>query len=127
MAFWMDPLLLIGAGLIVARIGKKWMYNSTSFIPTVSAVVLFLFYFVSVGMFCNLSIVEPAWKALGCGSGTEYMVNGFIFDFVSPGAPWTSLSSWAMFFCIIMFVLYPFWLWSGIALGRRAFGIYPWE
>lgn len=125
MAFWMDPFLLILSGLFIAYIAKRWYYNSTSFVPGLSGLVLAIFYFISGGMFCNLDVLSPSWRLLGCQSGTGYMINGIIFDLVEPGASWAGLPNWGMFACITMFVLYPLWLWLGIKLGRKKFGKAP--
>ncbi len=125
MAFWMDPLLLIASGVIIAYIAKKWMYNSDTFVPCISALLLAVFFFISVGLFCNIGMLESTWELMGAESGTEYMVNGIIFNIVAPGAYWGDISGWGMFACIIMFVLYPFWLWAGIVLGRKMFGSAP--
>lgn len=127
MAFWMDPILLIVIGIAVAYISKKWLYNIRFFVPLISVLALFVFLLVSVGLFFNLSMWESTWIMLGSESGTEYMVNGIILNLVQPGVSWTDLSAWAMFTATILFILYPFIYWGGLAIGWKVFGEYPWE
>lgn len=122
MAFWMDPILLIIAGLAVSWVSRKWFKQVKQFTLIASAMVLFVFFFVSIGLFVNLEILQGAWESLGAASGTEYMINGIILPIASTGTSWTNLSPWAMFSSIFLFVLYPFWLWLGIIAEKKLFG-----
>ncbi len=121
MAFWMDPALLIVAGLVVSWVSRKWFNKSKKFTLAASGFVLFVFFFVSIGLFVNLSVLQGAWQSLGAESGTEYMINGIILPLVSSGTSWTTLSSSVMFLSIFLFVLYPFWYWLGMISEEKFF------
>lgn len=121
MAFWMDPFLLFLCGLAAALLRKKLFFNSTRFVPLVSALVLLLFWTVSIGMFCNLGFLRWAWEGCGARSGTEWMVNGGLLSLVEPGSSYSALSGEGMFLSIFMFALYPLYLWLGVRAGERLF------
>lgn len=121
MAFWMDPLLLFLSGMAIVLVKKKLFFNSTRFIPIVSAAVMVLFWVVSISMFCNLEIARSAWEVCGAESGTEWMLNGGILNVVEAGATFSTLSPELMFVCIFMFVVYPIYLWLGLLVGNKIF------
>ncbi len=132
--FWIDPLLLIGAGIIIAVIGKHWFYEGEReqlWTIGASLLVVFIFLFVSIGFFVNLPIVcnynEPIFElAEGEGAtGTAFMINGGLFDAFPKDIEVMDLPPSWQWFCIFQFVLYPGFLWTGVVLGRIIFGRKP--
>ncbi|MEM2282543.1 MAG: hypothetical protein QXH26_03220, partial [Candidatus Hadarchaeales archaeon] len=53
--------------------------------------------------------------------------NGGIWEIVPKTATPADLTPGWMFLCILMFCLYPVYLWFGLVLGRILFGRKPWH
>jgi hypothetical protein len=53
------------------------------------------------------------------------MLNGGIWDIVPKNATLNDITPGWMFLCILMFCLYPVYLWFGLVLGRMLFGRKP--
>ncbi len=132
--FWIDPLLLIFAGIIVAVLGKHFFYEGEMeqlWIVGASIFVVVIFLFVSIGMFSNFPLVEqyaqPVFDMVeGEGAtGTSFMINGGLFDVVGKTATPGDLSPGWMFSCVFMFATYPGFMWVGVILGRIIFGRKP--
>lgn len=131
--FWIDPFLLIAAGVFIAILAKRVFYEEkeAAWVYGSSAVILFVFLFVSIGMFCDLRIMgrfaQPFYDMLeGQGAtGTAFMVNGGLLHILPKNATLADVPHGLMFTCIFMFVLYPAYLWLGVVLGRLLFGRKP--
>ncbi len=132
--FWVDPLLLIGAGIIISVLGKHFFYEGEMeqlWVIGAPIFVIMVFLFVSIGMFTNFPIVEqyaqPVFDMVeGEGAtGTSFMINGGLFDVVGKNVTPADLSSSWLFYCIFMFTIYPAFMWLGVVLGRVTFGRKP--
>jgi len=122
MAFWMDPLMLLGIGAAVAWIVKIAFDGSQFAVYVSEALVMAATYALSVGLFLNVSILSPVWRTLGAETGTEFMINGLVLSLVPAGTVWTDLGTLGMFAAILSFALYPVWLRLGVILGRILVG-----
>lgn len=122
MAFWMDPFLLIGFGIIIAVLTKRFAPQNPHAVYVLSVFTMLITYFVAIGLFVNLEIFEPLWEVLGAETGTEYMINGIILPIAEPGRIWQDLTSVQLFVSILIFTIYPVFLGVGVALGRILFG-----
>jgi hypothetical protein len=140
--FWIDPFLLFGAGLIIALLAKHFFHSGmkeTAWVLGASLLVIFVFWFVAIAMFCNFDrelgfagfklndLTQPFYDLVeGPGSsGTAFMLNGGIWDIVPKNATLNDITPGWMFLCILMFCLYPVYLWFGLVLGRMLFGRKP--
>ncbi len=133
--FWIDPLLLLGSGLLIALIAKRKFYKETQslWVPAFSGAVLAGFLFVSIGMFADLpllrGLLQPVYDLVeGPGaSGTAVMLNGGLWRIIPRTAGTAAVPPGWMLASVFMFVLYPAYLWVGVVLGRLLFGRKPWH
>ncbi|MBI4361926.1 MAG: hypothetical protein HY558_01995 [Euryarchaeota archaeon] len=133
--FWIDPFLLLGAGLLIALLAKHRFHGPRDgpWVLGASAATLALFLFISIGMFADLPLLRQFAQHLydliaGPGAtGTAVMLNGGIWNIIPPTATYTTLPPGWMMASILMFTLYPAYLWAGIVLGRLLFGRKPWH
>jgi hypothetical protein len=122
MAFWMDPLLLVAAGILVAWTSKRVFDGSDLAVYGGECVVVAVTYAVAIGLFLNLSPLEPVWRALGAETGTAFMINGWVLDLVAVDTTWSELGPGAMGLAILLFALYPVFLRAGVVAGRLLLG-----
>lgn len=122
MAFWIDPILLVGTGIALAWVVKVAFDGNAFALYVGQAVALAATYTVAIGLFLNVPVLAPLWRALGAETGTAFMMNGWLFAFVPPETVWTDLGTASMFVAIVLFAVYPAWLRLGIVVGRLAFG-----
>lgn len=140
--FWIDPIMLFVCGIVIALIAKYLFYEGpreAAWIYGASFVVIFVFWFVAIAMFCNFdreigfagitlnTFTQKFYDMIeGPGaSGTAFMLNGGIWDILPKDATLADVPPGWMFLCIWMFALYPVYLWFGIMLGRLLFGRKP--
>jgi membrane-associated HD superfamily phosphohydrolase len=125
MAFWMDPLLLLGLGALIAWVAKVRFDGSAYAIYALELLAMAATYAISIGLFLNLRAVRPLAALLGVESGTAFMINGYVLGLVDPATTWTQLDTSAMFVAILLFAAYPLWLRLGLVLGRLLVGRNP--
>lgn len=125
MAFWIDPLALLGLGAIIAWVSKHHFGGSDLAIYGFELLVMVVTYAVAIGLFLNVSVFRPLWTALGAETGTAFMINGGVLRLVDAGTVWTDLGPGAMALSILLFALYPFFLRLGVMLGRVLVGRHP--
>lgn len=122
MAFWMDPFLLVGIGALIAWLGKITYEGNPFVVHGAQLLTIAISYLFAIGFFLNLSVLAPVWRLLGAETGTEFMINGFVFGLVPAGTTWTEIGTAGMFVAILLFALYPVWLKLGIVIGRILVG-----
>ena len=129
MSFLLDPGLLIISGIVIAWTAKrKIFYAKDSFyVQGISLAVLFIFYAISISLYCNLEWVQfilPLVRAMGLHAKDthDFMINSGVFNFP---CSWPETDPIVLAISIGIFVTYPFFLWLGVVLGRILFGRKP--
>lgn len=125
MAFWIDPFLMIGFGIIIAWLTKRFAPGNPHAVYVLGTLTMIGTYFVAIGLFVNVSLFEPIWEFLLADTGTEFMINGVILPIAESGLVWQELSGTQMFISIFIFCTYPVFLVLGVVLGRNLFGRNP--
>ena len=125
MAFWIDPLALLGIGAVIAWFSKQSFEGSEFAIYGAEILVLTGTYVISIGLFLNVELFRPLWTMMGAQTGTAFMINGGLFGFVDAATTWTQLEPGTMVLAIVLFVLYPVCLRLGVILGRILVGRNP--
>ena len=125
MAFWMDPFIMLGVGLLIAVLAKRWFHAHPHFVYAAGALTMVITYVIAGGLFVNWSLLEPIWTFLGADSGTEFMIDGIILPIADPGMSYTDLGPLGMGLAIVIFAVYPVFLALGVVLGRLLFGRHP--
>lgn len=125
MAFWIDPLALLGIGAVIAWGSKRWFDGSNLAVYGAEILVLAGTFAISIGLFLNIGLFRPLWTTMGAQTGTAFMINGGLFGFVDGATTWTQLQPATMFLAILLFVLYPVCLRLGVILGRILVGRNP--
>ncbi len=125
MSFFLDPILLFGIGILLV-----WLYNrrlakrNKDWLQFLGALVLILFYLVSVPLYLNLipNPFAPAMEALlgpgACGDSNYFMWNSCLPLGLKP-----SPAAWPL--ALVNFLSYPLWLYVGVGLGKSLFGQTP--
>ena len=125
MAFWIDPFLLCGIGVVLATLTKHIAPNNPHFSYVLGAVTMLITYIIAIGLFVNFGFLEPIWEILGAETGTEFMLNGMVFSIADTGVVWTELGDTTMFLSILAFTTYPLYLAVGVGAGYVLFGRTP--
>ena len=122
MSFMMDPLLLLGMGIAGAVLSAKRLHKNFWFIYIFSALVLALFYGISVSLYVNMDFVRPMWEMMGAKSGLDWMLNSGVLHL---NYSWPITDPKILGASILLFCTYPFWLYLGVFLGYMLFGRNP--
>jgi hypothetical protein len=125
MAFWMDPFIMFGVGLLIAALTKRVAPDNPHVSYVLGAVTMLITYVIAIGLFVNFAFLEPIWETLGAESGTEFMLNGVVFSIAESGVVWTELGATTMFLSILAFTTYPLYLAVGVGAGYVLFGRTP--
>lgn len=133
-SFLLDPLLLIGFGILWVGISVRLIYPKSSYrgwIGLFSLLTLIFFWSVSISLFYNLSWVN--WMIWFCQhippfrppkNGLDWMINSGVLTLINPDKVKSvnDLSTGAKFLSWVLFLLYPLWLYLGVTLGHILFG-----
>lgn len=112
MSFFLDPPALFFLGMVLYFAGVKWNLTEEKSIAT-GIIIVFLFIFVSVLLYLDaISCFIPFL----CGdlSGSEFMLHSNITGIYKKDVPPVIV--------VLLFALYPFWLYSGHAVIRKFSG-----
>jgi len=147
MTFLLDLFMLIAVGIFIAIICKTF-YKEDSFLPyTLCILTLLVFYAVSLSLFCELNGREHGllgtlndifWGIMRDrifvdyyndhpnATSTEFMYTTGL-ECLKPYVPFNNLAGLVrhplyLLFGMVMFVLYPGWLYLGVQLGWLMFG-----
>jgi len=147
MSFLIDPFLMFGFGILIALIGKKY-YKEDSFLkPGLGILVLLVTFTLSISLFCELNSAQHglmgiinegffnAIRFLWAGyyqvfpnaSSCEFMFSSGIVALRPPFDNFAGLANNTVFVFagIVMFLLYPVWLYLGSKVGVAMFGRKP--
>lgn len=116
-SFLIDPFLLVALGALIVYVSVKPLaerFKARTFVVVLYAATLAIFYVCSISLYLDLAWIAWMWKLCGAESGLDFMLNSGVlhFDYTAP----TVLTH---VIAVVLFALYPLWLYLGICLGRR--------
>lgn len=119
MSFLIDPFLLVVCGALIVWLRNRWLYRVTSHATKVLGVLtIMLFWVVAGSLYLNLGWFDGLWLWTGRAvSGRDFMINSGIFWF-----EYTFTAGLIDAIALILFALYPLWLYCGVFLGYLLFG-----
>ncbi len=119
MSFLVDPLLLVVCGALIIWLHNRLLHRVTHRAKTFLATfTLIIFWFIAGSMYLNLGWFDWAWQWIGqAASGRDFMINSGLFNF-----EYANTAGLIDTVALILFILYPVWLYCGIFLGYFLFG-----
>ena len=119
MSFLVDPLLLVVCGALIVWLHNRLLHRVTQHAKIfLAAFTLIMFWVVAGSMYLNLSWFDWVWQWMGqAASGRDFMINSGVFNF-----EYASTAGLIDTVALILFLLYPVWLYCGIFLGYFLFG-----
>lgn len=147
MSFLLDVFLLIGIGVAISWLVKRKRFNHLRKTLTLllSVVTIVIFYSVAISLYVNNIYFPPYWMMMKfvwslplpvfSFMGRDFMINSGVLWITTPNPLDLPASVFGVFItdpvsltvAIVLFALYPFWLYLGILLGRFLFGSRPEE
>jgi len=119
MSFLLDPFLLVAFGAFIVWLRNRLLYRVTRrATPLLCALTLVIFWFIGGSLYLNLGWFDWMWIWTGRATcGRDFMINScfFRFEYVNTAGLIDALA-------LLLFALYPFWLYCGIFLGYLLFG-----
>ena len=119
MSFLIDPLLLVVCGAFIVWLHNRLLHRVARRARIFLAVfTLITFWVVAGSMYLNLSWFDWVWQWIGqAASGRDFMINSGLFNF-----EYVNTAGFIDTVALILFLLYPVWLYCGIFLGYFLFG-----
>jgi hypothetical protein len=119
MSFLIDPVLLVVCGAVIVWMRNRWLYRiSRHATKVLGAVTLILFWVVAGSLYLNLGWFDWIWLWTGRAvTGRDFMINSCVFQF-----EYTYTAGLIDAVALVMFALYPLWLYCGVFLGYLLFG-----
>lgn len=119
MSFLIDPFLLIGCGALIVWLRNRWLYKLTRHATKVLGVVtIVLFWVIAGSLYLNLGWFDWIWMWTGRAvNGRDFMINSGVFQF-----EYVSTVGLIDGIALLLFAVYPFWLYCGVFLGYLLFG-----
>jgi hypothetical protein len=116
-SFLIDPFLLFADGLVLALLWERvWRGRYSRALPLgVAALILVVFYSVSISLFFDLAWVDGFARACGAATGRDWMLNSGVFHFDYAAPPSTGVK----LFAAACFASYIGWLALGAQVGSR--------
>ena len=118
MSFLLDPLLLLVCGALIVLLRNRILWRVTRRATKVlGALALILFWVVAGSLYLDLHWFDWIWTwFFRASNGTDFMINSGIFHF-----------DYTRTYCIdtvaiVLFALYPLWLYCGVFIGKLLFG-----
>lgn len=124
MSLLLSPLLLFLLGMGVARVAKMrrvWRRHGR-FPRRALAFVLGIYSVVSLALLIDHRSMASWVRWLPGETGTAWMINSGVLHL---DAAWPLADPWVLVFCIVAFMLFPFWLYLGWTAGCWLFGTNP--
>ena len=119
MSFLFDPFLLLVCGAFIVWVRNRWLYRVTPHATKILGVfTVAVFWVIAGSLYLNLGWFDWIWVWTGRAvSGRDFMINSglFAFEFVLTTGVIDVLA-------LVLFALYPVWLYCGIFLGYFLFG-----
>jgi hypothetical protein len=119
MSFLIDPFLLIGCGALIVWLRNRWLYKLTRHATKVLGVItIVLFWVIAGSLYLNLGWFDWIWLWTGRAvNGRDFMINSGVFQF-----EYISTVGLIDGIAILLFAVYPFWLYCGVFFGYLLFG-----
>ncbi len=119
MSFLLDPFLLLVCGAVIVWFRNRWLYRVTPHATKVlGALTVVGFWVVAGSLYMNLGWFDWMWLWTGrAATGRDFMINSCIFWF-----EYTNTAGLIDAMALVMFALYPVWLYCGVFLGYLLFG-----
>ncbi|MBS7288305.1 MAG: hypothetical protein KIH01_06060 [Candidatus Freyarchaeota archaeon] len=147
MSFILDVFLLLGIGMAISWLVKRKRINHLRKTLTLlfSVVTIAVFYTVAIPLYVNNIYFPPYWMMMKfvwslplpvfSFMGRDFMINSGVLQITTPNIMDLPASLLGVFItdptslglAIVLFALYPFWLYLGILAGRFLFGSRPEE
>lgn len=119
MSFLLDPFLLLFCGAVIVLLRNRLLYRVTMHANKVlGAITILLFWVVAGSLYLNLGWFDWMWQWTGRAvNGRDFMINSgvFFFEYVYTVGVIDMVA-------LVLFALYPLWLYCGIFLGYLLFG-----
>ncbi len=124
MSLLLSPFVLFALGLVVARIAKaRRVWRRHSRFPRRAVFwVLALYTVLSLGLFMDHEALQVLVRWLPGETGTDWMVNSGLLGL---DASWPLADPWVVAFSVVLFMLFPLWLYLGLTAGYWLFGTNP--
>jgi len=146
-SFILDVFMLMGIGVLMAWVTKQKpvFHIRKTLTLTLSVVTIAIFYGIAIPLYVNNIYFPPYWMMMNFVwslplpvfslMGHDFMINSGIIQIVTPNPLELPASVFSVFItdpvslsvAMVLFALYPFWLWLGIIIGRFLFGSRPEE
>lgn len=108
-SFLIDPFLLAALGVLIVYVAS----SRPGVILALCAVTLGIFYACSISLYLDLAWIEWMWRLCGAASGRDWMLNSGVL-----GLDYTKVTVTTHVVAVVLFVLYPLWLYLGTRLGQ---------
>jgi len=119
MSFLIDPFLLILCGAVIVWLRNRWLYRVTPHATKILGIItVVLFWVVAGSLYLNLGWFDWMWLWTGRAvTGRDFMINSCVFGF-----EYTYTAGLIDTGAVVLFALYPVWLYCGVFLGYLLFG-----
>jgi hypothetical protein len=119
MSFLIDPFLLVVCGAVIVWLRNRGLYRVTPHVTKIlGGLVLAMFWVIAGSLYLNLGWFDWMWLWTGRAvTGRDFMINSCVFRF-----EYTFTSGVIDVVALVLFGLYPVWLYCGVFIGYLLFG-----
>ena len=119
MSFLIDPFMLVVCGAVIVWLRNRWLYRVTPHATKIlGGLTVVLFWVVAGSLYLNLGWFDWMWQWTGRAvTGRDFMINSCVFGF-----EYTYTAGLVDAVALVLFALYPLWLYCGVFLGYFLFG-----
>ena len=119
MSFLIDPFLLVVCGAVIVWLRNRWLYRVTPHAKKIlGGLTVGLFWVMAGSLYLNLGWFDWMWQWTGRAvTGRDFMINSCVFGF-----EYTYTAGLVDAVALVLFALYPLWLYCGVFLGYFLFG-----
>ena len=119
MSFLIDPFLLVVCGAVIVWLRNRWLYRVTPHVTKIlGGLTVVLFWVIAGSLYLNLGWFDWMWLWTGRAvTGRDFMINSCVFGF-----EYTYTAGLIDAVAVVLFALYPVWLYCGVFLGYFLFG-----
>jgi len=119
MSFLIDPVLLVVCGALIVWLRNRLLYRVTRHATKVIGfIVVVLFWVIAGSLYLNFGWFDWLWLWTGRAvNGRDFMINSGVFHF-----EYVYTTGLIDTIALMLFALYPLWLYCGVFLGYLLFG-----
>ncbi|MDO8056172.1 MAG: hypothetical protein Q6361_04865 [Candidatus Hermodarchaeota archaeon] len=119
MSFLIDPVLLVVCGALIVWLRNRLLYRVTRHATKVIGfIVVVLFWVIAGSLYLNFGWFDWLWLWTGRAlNGRDFMINSGVFHF-----EYVYTTGLIDTIALMLFALYPLWLYFGVFLGYLLFG-----